>query len=47
MTVSGGWMKKGAKQPVSYWVRVLQEQVERERAEREERKPEGPQLEEQ
>lgn len=37
-TVSGGWMRKTtAQQPVSYWVRVLHEQVERERQEREAR----------
>ncbi|HKZ60267.1 MAG TPA: hypothetical protein VJ547_10560 [Candidatus Thermoplasmatota archaeon] len=40
-TVSGGWMRKTTgQQPVSYWVRVLHEQVERERQEREARESE-------
>jgi len=34
-------MKKGAKQPVSYWIQVFHEQVERERQERAERDTEN------
>jgi len=34
-------MKKGGKQPVSFWVKVFHEQVERERQERLERDSES------